>query len=142
MTPRPTPGRSTSMPRTTPASTARCRRLRHEVYGEDLGQTGWRTAAEQVEIEEWLRLGPRVRVLDVCCGSGGPSLALAERTGCHVTGIDLEAVGVGRAKAAAMARGVGGQTEFLAADGGRLPFADGTFEPSPASMRSTTSPAA
>jgi SAM-dependent methyltransferase len=103
--------------------------LRHEVYGEDLGQTGWRTAAEQTEIEQWLRLGPNVRVLDVCCGSGGPSLAMVERTGCHVTGIDLEAVGVGRAKAAATARGLAGQTEFLAADcGGPLPFADGTFD--------------
>ena len=108
---------------------ALARALRLEVCGEDLGQTGWRTGAEQVEIAEWLRLGSGVRLLDVCCGSGGPSLALAVRTGCHVTGLDVEPVGVARAKAAAQARGLGERTEFLAADcGGRLPFADGAFD--------------
>lgn len=103
--------------------------LRRKVYGEDLGQTGWRTAAEQAEIAQWLGLAPGVRLLDVCCGSGGPSLVLAERTGCQVTGLDVEPVGVTRAKAAAAARGLTGQTEFLAADcGGRLPFADAAFD--------------
>ena len=42
-------------------------------------------SAEQVEIAELLGLGPGKRVLDICCGSGGPSLALAERTGCAIT---------------------------------------------------------
>jgi SAM-dependent methyltransferase len=103
--------------------------LRREVYGEDLGQTGWRTAAEQTDIAQWLRLGPGVRLLDVCCGSGGPSLALAERTGCHVTGLDAEPVGVARARTAAAARGLAGQTEFLVADCGRgLPFEDGRLD--------------
>ena len=108
---------------------ALARALRLEVYGEDLGQTGLADRAEQVEIAEWLRLGPGVRLLDVCCGSGGPSLALAVRTGCHVTGLDVEPVGVARARAAAAGRGLGERTEFLAADcGGRLPFADGAFD--------------
>ena len=105
------------------------RRLRQEVYGEDLGQTGWRTAEEQAEIADWLQLGPGARVLDVCCGSGGPSLALAERTGCHVTGLDVEAVGVARAQAAAAARGLQERTRFLAADcRGRFPFDDASFD--------------
>jgi SAM-dependent methyltransferase len=104
-------------------------RLRQEVYGEDLGQTGWRTATEQAEIAQWLELRPGVRLLDVCCGSGGPSLSLAERIGCHVTGLDVEPVGVERAKAAAAARGLTGRTAFLATDcGGRLPFADGSLD--------------
>ena len=104
-------------------------RLRQEVYGEDLGQTGWRTAVEQAEIAAWLGLAPGVRLLDVCCGSGGPSLALAERTGCHVTGLDVEPMGVARARAAAEARGLAGLTEFRTADcGAPLPFADGGFD--------------
>jgi hypothetical protein len=45
--------------------------VRCEVYGEDLGQTGWRTAAEQAEIAHYLRLGPDSRVLDIACGPGG-----------------------------------------------------------------------
>ena len=103
--------------------------LRCHVYGEDLGQTGWRTAAEQQEIARWLQLAPGVRLLDVCCGSGGPSLALAERAGCHVTGLDVEPVGVARARTAAARRGLGERTEFLTADcGGRLPFADRAFD--------------
>ena len=51
-------------------------RLRREVYGEDIGQQGWRSAAEQAEITELLRVGPNDHVLDIACGAGGPSLAL------------------------------------------------------------------
>jgi subtilisin family serine protease len=65
-----------------------------EVYGEDLGQTGWRTAAEQAEIRHYLRLGPDGTVLDIACGAGGPSLALVERTGCQITGVDIEPTGI------------------------------------------------
>ena len=32
--------------------------LRREVYGEDIGQQGWRTAAEQAEIADLVRPGP------------------------------------------------------------------------------------
>ena len=122
---------------------ALARALRLEVYGEDLGQTGWRTGAEQVEIAEWLRLGPGVRLLDVCCGSGGPSLALAVRTGCHVTGLDVEPVGVARARAAAEGAGwASGRSSWprTAAAGCRSPTVRST--PSPASTRSTTCPTA
>jgi len=64
--------------------------LRREVYGTDNGQMNWRTAAEQAEIAEFLRLGQTRHVLDVACGSGGPSLALIEGTRCRLTGVDLE----------------------------------------------------
>ena len=64
--------------------TALAAELRREVYGEDLGQQGWRTAAEQAEIAELMGLGSDTHVLDVACGSGGPSLALVERTGCRL----------------------------------------------------------
>jgi len=103
--------------------------LRREVYGEDLGQTGWRGAAEQAEIADLLRLGPDVQLLDIACGSGGPSLALAERAGCRVTGLDLEPAGIAHAEAQARARGLVGRAAFHALDcGGRLPFGDGAFD--------------
>ena len=104
--------------------------LRHEVYGEgDVGQTGWRTGDEQVDIADLLRLGPDLHLLDVACGSGGPSLDLAERTGCRVTGLDIEPAGIAQAEAQADARGLAGRATFRVLDcGDRLPFADGTFD--------------
>jgi len=102
--------------------------VRREAYGEDLGQTGWRTAAEQAEIANHLRLGPDSHVIDVACGAGGPSLALVERSGCQLTGVDVEAAGIAYAKAQASARGLADRSTFAVADcSGRLPFEDGTF---------------
>lgn len=102
--------------------------IRREVYDEDLGQTGWRTGAEQAEIADLLRLGPDVDLLDIACGSGGPSLAFAESAGCRVVGLDVEPAAIARARAEAAARGFGGRADFQVADcGGRLPFADGSF---------------
>lgn len=102
--------------------------MRREAYGVDLGQTGWRTAEEQAEILELLRLGPDVHLLDVGCGSGGPSLDLAARTGCRVTGLDVEADGIAQAQAAAGARSLGERAAFRVADaGGRLPFPNESF---------------
>ena len=103
--------------------------VRREVYGEDLGQTGWRTAAEQAEIADHLRLGPDSRVLDVACGAGGPSLALVERTGCQITGVDIEPAGIERANAEARARGLAERATFAVVDcSGPLVFKDGAFD--------------
>jgi cyclopropane fatty-acyl-phospholipid synthase-like methyltransferase len=103
--------------------------LRREVYGEDIGQQGWRTVAEQAELADLLGLSSDSHVLDVGCGSGGPSLALVERTGCRLTGLDVEAAGVIYAEAQAAARGLADRTTFAVVDcGGRLPFEDGTFD--------------
>lgn len=56
-------------------------KVRREVYGEDLGQQGWRTLDEQAEIAEVIAELSPCRVLDIACGSGGPSLALVEKNG-------------------------------------------------------------
>src|SRR6516165_4131386 len=80
--------------------------LRREIFGEDIGQEGWRTAAEQAEIADFLRVGQASHVLDVACGSGGPSLALIERTGCRLTGVDLDEAGIVHARSQASARGL------------------------------------
>lgn len=103
--------------------------VRREVYGEDLGQTGWRTAAEQAEIAHHLRLGPDSRVLDIACGAGGPSLALAERTGCQITGVDIEPTAIEQANAEARARGLAERSTFAVVDcSGRLALEDGAFD--------------
>ena len=103
--------------------------MRREVYGDDIGQQGWRTAAEQAEIAGLLRLGPDTRVLDVGCGAGGPSLALVARTSCLLTGLDSEAAGIAYAEALASSQGLAGRARFSVLDcSGRLPFEDGSFD--------------
>jgi SAM-dependent methyltransferase len=108
-------------------------RVRNEVrtltYGDDVGQSGWVTADELERFAEWLQLGPESRLLDVGCGSGGPALRLAERTGASVTGIDLVEEGIATASRLAEERGLADRARFVRADaGGPLPFADETYD--------------
>lgn len=103
--------------------------IRREAYGEDLGQQGWRTLAEQDEIAALIGQGPSIHLLDIACGSGGPALALAARTGCRLTGVDIEAAGIAQAKDISVALGLSHLAEFLVADcSQRLPFGDATFD--------------
>jgi ubiquinone/menaquinone biosynthesis C-methylase UbiE len=99
------------------------------VYGEDIGQQGWRTTAEQQQIAELVRPGPDTRVLDVACGSRGPALALVDRTGCRLIGLDIEPEGIAYAGAQASTRGLAEQASFAVCDCSlRLPFEDNAFD--------------
>lgn len=69
-----------------------------------------------------------MRVLDVACGRGASALRLAERFGCHVTGVDLGGANCAAARGDALARGLQGLTRFETADAEGLPFADGEFD--------------
>jgi ubiquinone/menaquinone biosynthesis C-methylase UbiE len=103
--------------------------LRREIFGDDIGQEGWSTAAEHTEIAGFLDIGPTSHVLDVCCGSGGPSLALTQRTGCRLTGIDREEAAIAYAQAQALSRALAGRATFALADCSKpLPFEDGSFD--------------
>jgi SAM-dependent methyltransferase len=103
--------------------------IRVEAFGEDLGQESWRSASEQAEIADILRLGPGVLVLDVACGAGGPSLAFVSRTGCRLMGVDIAPQGVASASSEAAKRGLAHSAVFLLHDGaGRLPFDDASFD--------------
>jgi SAM-dependent methyltransferase len=103
--------------------------VRAEAFGEDIGQTGWLSAAEQDLFLSWLGLDPESRLLDVACGSGGPTLRVARRTKCRVTGIDLQLDAVRTARDLAAAAGLEKRATFERADaGGRLSFPDGSFD--------------
>ena len=83
--------------------------IRQEAFGEDIGQNGWLTAAEQDLFIPWLNLSERKVLLDLACGSGRPTLRIAERTGCRVWGLDLHAEGIANAARLAGSLGLEGR---------------------------------
>ena len=85
-----------------------------------------------LELTEYLGkaigLGKADRLLDIACGRGTSAAYLAERFGCHVTGVDYGAENISAAKAHASVKGVSHLTAFRQGDAERLPFDHGTFD--------------
>ncbi len=79
-------------------------------------------------LGEALGLGKEDQVLDVACGRGASAIGLADRFGCHVTGLDYGPENVAAAQESAAARGVGRLTTFRIGDAEGLPFDDGSFD--------------
>jgi ubiquinone/menaquinone biosynthesis C-methylase UbiE len=103
--------------------------IRAEAFGEDIGQTGWLSAEEQDLFIAWLKLDSSSRLLDIACGSGGPTLRIARKTGCYVHGIDVHEQGVQAARDQAQAKALGERSTFEQVDAGQpLPFADQSFD--------------
>jgi len=103
--------------------------IRREVYGEDLGQQGWRTLDEQQEMIGLINDRPHRRLLDVACGSGGPAIAIAAATDCLLTGVDIEEAAVEQAKTlAAVGQLRVGPTLIVADSSKELPFKDEVFD--------------
>jgi ubiquinone/menaquinone biosynthesis C-methylase UbiE len=73
-------------------------------------------------------LDPTVRLLNVGAGSGWPALYLAKISGCDVTMSDIPLSGLRAALAWASNDGLASRSQAVAADGARLPFADGSFD--------------
>jgi SAM-dependent methyltransferase len=105
------------------------RQVRIETYGEDLGQTSWVTTEESNEIPKLLDLRLDSAVLEVGCGSGGYALHVAEKVGCRLVGLDINAPGVRNANQLALARRLASQARFEQYDVSKnLPFGDRTFD--------------
>jgi arsenite methyltransferase len=75
-----------------------------------------------------LRLGPEQRVLDIASGSGRSSIALAQRFGCQVLGIEYSSEAVKKAIETASEVGVAHLVTFQQGDAECLPVADKTFD--------------
>ncbi len=103
--------------------------IRAETFGEDIGQTGWLTTDEHDLFLSWLELDRDDRVLDVACGSGGPSLRAARVAGCRVHGIDVHEDAVRTAQRQARQAGWAERAEFEQVDASKpLPFPDHAFD--------------
>ena len=75
-----------------------------------------------------LHLGPQQRVLDVAAGQGRSAIALAQRFGCQVLGIEYGTEAVKKATETATEVGVTHLVTFQQGDAERLPVSDGTFD--------------
>jgi ubiquinone/menaquinone biosynthesis C-methylase UbiE len=103
--------------------------IRAEAFGEDIGQQSWLSAQEQDEWIAWLGIGQGNLVLDIACGSGGPTLRMAERTGCTVHGIDFEPNAIAAAQELARSRGLADRAKFTVGDASQpLDFPSGSFD--------------
>lgn len=79
-------------------------------------------------LGEIIGLSQGDHVLDAACGRGSSAAHLAERFGCHVTGLDYGARNIVAAHALAEERGVSILTTFRQGDAEGLPFDDETFD--------------
>jgi 2-polyprenyl-3-methyl-5-hydroxy-6-metoxy-1,4-benzoquinol methylase len=103
--------------------------IRHEAFGEDIGQNSWLTSDEQDRFLKWLPLSPAKTLLDVACGAGGPALRVSATKGCSVVGIDIHEQAVTTASSLAAQRGLAERAEFRSVDAtGSLPFPDASFD--------------
>jgi cyclopropane fatty-acyl-phospholipid synthase-like methyltransferase len=102
--------------------------IRKEAFGEDIGQNGWLTADEQDDFISKLDVGKGDTLLDIACGSGGPTLRIAGKSGSNVVGIDVNEHGIEAARKQAQDLGLTGQAKFEAVDGSKsLQFEENSF---------------
>ncbi len=103
--------------------------IRLEIYGEDIGQQGWRSMREQDEIISLITNTPDFHLADIACGSAGPSLAIAANTPVRLTGVDIEDHAIAKADRRAQETGCAERTTFITADcSATLPFEDDEFD--------------
>jgi SAM-dependent methyltransferase len=103
--------------------------VRHQTYGEDIGQSSWMTASEWLRSADQLGVTAASEVLEVGSGSGGPAIYLELKRGCRITGVDINEHGVRNAIALAANRGVGDRVDFRVINAGAtLPFPAARFD--------------
>lgn len=103
--------------------------IRVRAFGTNIGQNGWLTSDEQDLFISWLHLDGRSRLLDVACGSGGPTLRIARITGCSAHGVDVHGQAIVTARSQAAASNVAGRVEFSQVEPSlSLPFEDDSFD--------------
>ena len=95
---------------------------RQHAYGGDFPEAfahiGFLTLAEAGRLVDLLHVPADGLLVDLACGTGGPGLWVADRTGASLVGVDPSAAGLTAARARAAAVGLGQRATFV----------EGTFE--------------
>jgi SAM-dependent methyltransferase len=103
--------------------------VRREAFGTDIGQNSWLTVDELERFGALLKLRPLTRLLDVACGSGGPTLHLAKLADCDAVGVELHEEAVAAGRRTAIDAGLLRSVTFVCGDAGRrLPFESESFD--------------
>jgi len=82
--------------------------------GEYVGQESFISAGEILDLARGADVDARTRVLDLCCGCGGPALHLARQTGCRIVGVDRSSEAIHLARTSAEHRGLDRATFIVA----------------------------
>ncbi len=101
-----------------------CRQL----YGADFGQHGFADMAQVEALLQAVNIRPGERGLDLGCGDGRMAEYMADRTGAHMTGLDLIPAGIDRARGRTQAKH--DRIEFVLGDIGAVEalFAPASFD--------------
>jgi SAM-dependent methyltransferase len=102
--------------------------VRREAFGEDIGQNSWITTDEYDTFYSWLNLSTSDHILEIASGSGGPSLYLARKFKCRITGLDVNEEGIKTANQQALDAKIPDVRYQFADVTQRLPFEDETFD--------------
>ena len=84
--------------------------------GEYVGQESFMSAREILDLARAGGVDARTRVLDLCCGSGGPALHLARQTGCLIVGVDRSSEAIHLARKSAEHQGLNRHASFIVAE--------------------------
>jgi SAM-dependent methyltransferase len=104
-------------------------KVRHEAFGQDIGQHSWVTAEELEGDIPRLKLTRACRYLDLGCGPCGPLLFTVGRVGCHGSGVDVSAPAIAAGRRRASELGLEQLVTLTETDlNGPLPFESATFE--------------
>ena len=68
------------------------------------------------------------KVLEVACNMGTTSIELAQRFGCHITGIDMDPKVLKKAKVNISNAGLSDKIDLMQANAMKLPFPDNSFD--------------
>lgn len=79
-------------------------------------------------LADLARISTGERLVDIGCGMGGSSIRLAKLRGCSATGVTLSPVQRRWAAISAGLKGLGRQTEFIAADAEQVHFEPASFD--------------